>query len=188
MVRKRISLLFIAGGLFFIILAVSQIYRLEVSQSYALSRARELVKENGDKPGGKPTAQKQDIIGILRLPSIKAELPVIKGTSEDDLLKGVGHYEGTAMPGEKGQMVLSGHRDTVFKKVGKLSVGDELKMETPEGTYTYTIDKTYIVEADDRTVIKDIVTEEVLTLTTCYPFSFIGDAPQRYIVNAKRKV
>ncbi|WP_234969294.1 class D sortase [Bacillus massilinigeriensis] len=180
---KRISLLLMAGGFFFIILAGGQMYQTNSSQADALKEAKKLVdSDHSSKREGKET-----VLGVLRLPSIDAELPVVEGTSEEDLKKGVGHYNGSSMPGEKGQMVLSGHRDTVFKKLGGLEPGDEVMMETPDGTYTYVIDRTYIVEADDRTVIKDDAAEETMTLTTCYPFSFIGDAPQRFIVDAKRK-
>jgi sortase A len=126
-----------------------------------------------------------DIVGILQFPSINEELPIIEGTDEDDLEKGVGHYTGSSFPNEKGQIVLSGHRDTVFRKLGELKLGDILTIATSYGTFSYKIEHTQIVEADDRSIITLQKNEEILTLTTCYPFSFIGNAPKRYIITAK---
>ncbi|MGD6844751.1 class D sortase [Bacillus infantis] len=127
-----------------------------------------------------------DIIGILEIPELKAELPIIEGTDEEELEKGVGHYAGTVFPGQKDQILLSGHRDTVFRKIGELKLGDELIVRMPYGDFTYEIIDSFIVDADDTTVIKPTAPEEILTLSTCYPFYFVGSAPDRYILTAKR--
>ena len=91
---------------------------------------------------------------------------------------------GTTLPGQGGNVVLSGHRDTVFRKLEHLKVGDHITFKTQYGEFIYEATEFQIVEADDQTVAvaKDY---ETLTLTTCYPFNFIGDAPQRYIVYTK---
>ena len=81
-------------------------------------------------------------------------------------------------------MVLSGHRDTVFQDLGDLEIGDELIVHMSYGTFTYIIQETEIVDADDRTVIRPTAPDEVLTVTTCYPFGYIGPAPDRYIIYA----
>lgn len=126
-----------------------------------------------------------DVVGVLVIPKIKAELPIIEGTDEDELEKGVGHYQGTAYPTEKDQIVLSGHRDTVFRSMGELEIGDTFIVKLPYGSFTYVIESTKIVNAEDRSVIKSTAPEEVLIVTTCYPFSYVGDAPERYILSAK---
>lgn len=87
------------------------------------------------------------------------------------------------LPGEKDNCVLSGHRDTVFSGIGKLKIGDQLIVKTSAGIFTYEVKGTRIVGKDDKTVIVP-TSRAVLTLTTCYPFNFIGDAPNRYIVSA----
>ncbi|WP_077328075.1 class D sortase [Virgibacillus siamensis] len=125
-----------------------------------------------------------EIIGILLIPDLDAELPIVEGTDADDLEKGVGHYTGTAFPTQHNQIVLSGHRDTVFRRTGELEIGDLLIVQLPYGNYSYEITDTEVVDADDRTVIVPTAPQEVLTLTTCYPFSFIGNAPDRYIITA----
>uniref|UniRef100_UPI00301AD7D0 class D sortase n=1 Tax=Oceanobacillus massiliensis TaxID=1465765 RepID=UPI00301AD7D0 len=101
----------------------------------------------------------------------------------DELAKGVGHYAGTAYPEQNDQIVLSGHRDTVFRRMGELLIGDILTIKLSYGEFSYKISETKVVDADDRTIIVPH-DKEVLTLTTCYPFSFIGSAPERYIITA----
>lgn len=125
-----------------------------------------------------------DAVGKLVIPKLDGELPIVEGVHEDDLAKGVGHYQGTMFPTDGGQTVLSGHRDTVFRGMGKLEVGDTMTVSMPYGDFEYKIDEMYVTGADDLTVIVPH-DEETLTVTTCYPFDFIGSAPDRYIVNAK---
>ncbi len=122
-------------------------------------------------------------IGELIIPKISAQLPIIEGTDEDELEKGVGHYADSVLPGMKDNSVLSGHRDTVFRKLGQVGKNDELIVKTTAGTFTYKVFGVRIVDADDRTVIVP-KSRPVLTVTTCYPFDYIGDAPQRYILSA----
>ncbi|WP_226619237.1 class D sortase [Cytobacillus firmus] len=120
-------------------------------------------------------------MGVLSIPKISADLPIFHGTDEDELEKGVGHYAGSVLPGEEDNSVLSGHRDTVFRKLGEVVKGDLLVVRTSAGEFTYKVRKIRIVDADDRTVIVP-KPRATLTVTTCYPFNFIGDAPQRYIL------
>jgi len=124
-----------------------------------------------------------DNIGSLFIPALKQTLPIIHGADEDELKKGVGHFAQSVLPGENNNSVLSGHRDTVFRELGKLKIGDQLITKTSAGTFIYVINKTRIVHKDDKTVI--VPTDHaVLTVTTCYPFRYIGDAPDRYIITA----
>lgn len=122
-------------------------------------------------------------IGTLYIPKLESELPIFHGTNEDELEKGVGHFKDSVLPGEKDNSVLSGHRDTVFRNLGKVGKGDELQVTTEAGTFTYKVMKVRIVDEDDRTVIVP-KPRAVLTVSTCYPFDFIGAAPERYILEA----
>ncbi|MCO4851519.1 sortase SrtA [Bacillus vallismortis] len=124
--------------------------------------------------------------GILEIPKIKAELPIVEGTDPDDLEKGVGHYKESYYPDENGQIVLSGHRDTVFRRTGELEKGDRLRILLSYGDFTYEIIKTKIVDKDDTSIITLQHEKEELVLTTCYPFSYVGNAPKRYIIYGKR--
>ncbi|AIE61258.1 class D sortase [Bacillus methanolicus] len=122
-------------------------------------------------------------IGELYIPKISSTLPIIHGTNEEELEKGVGHFAGSVLPGEDDNSVLSGHRDTVFRKLGKVGIGDLLIVTTSAGEFTYKVRKVRIVDADDKTVIVP-KPRATLTVTTCYPFHFIGDAPERYVLVA----
>lgn len=124
------------------------------------------------------------VIGTLSFPKLKRTVSIIQGTTQKQLNRGAGHYIQSALPGEVENSVISGHRDTTFRNLGKLIIGDIVIAKTSAGIFTYKIVAIRIVEADDRTVIvpSDVA---MLTLTTCYPFDALGYAPQRYIVSAK---
>ena len=131
--------------------------------------------------------QTGDVAGLLTIPAINAELPIVEGTDPNDLAKGVGHYKGSFYPEQNGQIVLSGHRDTVFRRAGELRKGDTLRVDTGYGGYDYIIKSMKIVSKDDNSIITLQHEKEELILTTCYPFSYIGDAPDRYIIYAYPK-
>ncbi|MBA4603774.1 class D sortase [Thermoactinomyces sp. AMNI-1] len=129
--------------------------------------------------------EKGDHFADLIIPKLQAKMPVVEGTHEDELEKGVGHYAESVLPGEPDNTVLSGHRDTVFRKVGQLKPGDRLLVQTNYGKFEYIITRTWITTPDDRTVIVPHK-KPVLTLTTCYPFTYVGPAPERYIIQAEQ--
>lgn len=124
-----------------------------------------------------------DNIGSLSIPVLKQKLPILQGTGADQLKKGVGHFTQSVLPGVEDNCVLSGHRDTVFANLDKLKIGDQLIVQTSAGIYTYEIKRIRIVDKDDKTVIVP-ADHAVLTLSTCYPFHFVGNAPDRYILSA----
>jgi len=122
-------------------------------------------------------------IGNLIIPAIDQIIPIFHGTDEDELKKGIGHFARSVLPGENDNSVLSGHRDTVFSELGQLEINDQLIVETSAGIFTYEIKEIQIVDKDDKTIILP-TDHAVLTVTTCYPFGFIGLAPDRYILTA----
>lgn len=128
--------------------------------------------------------EKGDMIGVLTIPAINKELPMIHGTDQKQLAQGVGHFIGSALPGQDYNVILAGHRDTVFRGLGEIEMGEHVHLETEAGLFTYEINDLQIVESDDRSII--ISTEEpLLTIITCYPFNYVGSAPQRYILTGK---
>ncbi|WP_200410814.1 class D sortase [Virgibacillus salexigens] len=189
---NKFALLLISIGFVFLCFGGYQWYTTEKQQEASLTKAKDLVKQ----PNSSTTSLEKDNIkkaftpakgetaGILHIPKLEADLPIVEGTDEDELEKGVGHYEGTAYPKQKDQIVLSGHRDTVFRRMGELTVGDHLTIQVPYGDFTYRITDTKVVDADNRSIIMSTAPKEVLTLTTCYPFSYVGNAPDRYIITA----
>jgi sortase A len=122
-------------------------------------------------------------LAVLEIPKIGLEVPVFDGTDDVTLNRGVGRVAGTARPGQRGNVGIAGHRDGFFRGLKDVVVGDRIELETPTGTETYRVDQTQIVKPTDVQVLEDRGVP-TLTLVTCYPFYFIGDAPQRYIVRA----
>ncbi len=127
-----------------------------------------------------------EVIGELSIPKIDAAYPIYEGTEENELDLGVGHYINSVLPGEIDNCVLSGHRNTVFDQLGEIEKGDSLIVTTSAGTFEYLVQKIRIVEEDDETVIVP-KPKATLTVTTCYPFTYVGAAPQRYILVAGLK-
>ncbi len=121
--------------------------------------------------------------GHLLISKLEAKIPIFYGSEEEQLKQGIGHMERTAFPGENNNMVLSGHRDTVFRHLGKIEKGDTFVVETKTGTFTYLVKKIRIVDKNNRTVIVP-KPKATLTVITCYPFGFIGNAPKRFVVLA----
>jgi sortase A len=127
----------------------------------------------------------QTPLAILRIPRINLDVPILEGTDELTLNRAVGHIEDTALPGVDGNIGIAGHRDGFFRALMNVVPGDAIELETLHGTEQYTIERTWIVTPDDVSVL-DPTPERSLTLVTCYPFYFVGSAPQRYIVRATR--
>lgn len=185
---KKFSILLILAGILFLGIGGYQLIKTEQAQSKSLAEAQALLTNKKSTPDITSAADFEpsdgETVGLLSIPKLEAQLPIVEGTHEDDLEKGVGHYSGTAYPLQKDQIVLSGHRDTVFRRMGELEIGDILTVQMEYGDISYEIVDTKIVDADDRTIIVPTAPDEVLTVTTCYPFSFIGSAPDRYIITA----
>ena len=120
---------------------------------------------------------------ILRVPRLGIEVPVLEGTSDIILNRGVGHIPGTALPGQPGNLAITGHRDGFFRPLKDASVGDIIEVQRASQTDRYIIRKIKIVFPTDTSVL-NTTTDSTLTLVTCYPFYFVGSAPQRYIVQA----
>ena len=122
-------------------------------------------------------------IGILRIPKIHVEVPVLDGTDELSLNRGVGRIAGTTSPGQEGNIGIAGHRDGFFRGLKDVALGDTVEVVTQRRTETYIIDNIVIVDPDDTSVLQ-ARQRPSLTLVTCYPFHFVGSAPRRYIVQA----
>ncbi|MFZ0200222.1 MAG: class D sortase [Candidatus Sulfotelmatobacter sp.] len=122
---------------------------------------------------------------VLRIPKIHLEVPVFEGTDDLTLNRGVGRIPGTARIGEDGNIGLAGHRDGFFRGLKNIKIGDKLQLDEPDQTVTYVVDEVQIVKPTNVDVLQTR-SKPSLTLVTCYPFYFIGSAPERYIVYASR--
>jgi sortase A len=110
---------------------------------------------------------------------------VLEGSDSRTLGLGVGRIPETAEPGESGNVVLSGHRDTFFRPLRGIRTGDRIAMVTRGGSYRYVVDWTAVVDPEDTATLKP-TRDRSLTLVTCYPFRYVGSAPQRFIVRARQ--
>lgn len=122
-------------------------------------------------------------LGVLRIPRLRLEAPLLGGTEESTLDRGLGHIEDTAPPGTDGNSGIAGHRDGFFRVLKDIMEGDTIELQTLAGREAYRVERTWIVEPDDISVL-DPTPSRSLTLVTCYPFYFVGSAPQRFIVRA----
>ena len=128
------------------------------------------------EPGPTPLA-------VLRIPKVRLEVAVLPGTDDRTLDRGVGHIEYTAQPGAEGNSGIAGHRDSFFRGLKDIATGDVIELDTRHGTEVYRVERTWIVNPEDVSVL-DPTPTRALTLVTCYPFYFVGSAPQRFIVRA----
>jgi sortase A len=122
--------------------------------------------------------------GRIEVPRLGISTVMRAGSDAKTLRLAVGHIPGTAWPGEPGNMGLAGHRDTFFRRLRDIRPDDMIRVVTAEGTHVYKVSRTLVVEPGDVWVLDD-TGSSLLTLVTCYPFSYIGSAPQRFIVQAE---
>ncbi len=125
------------------------------------------------------------VLGRIDIPRIGVSAIVREGDDDATLSVAVGHIPGTARPGERGNMALAGHRDSFFRALKHIRVDDTIRIRTAGRRYEYRVASTEVV-APEATRILDPTGDAVLTLVTCYPFTYVGNAPNRFIVHASR--
>ena len=140
--------------------------------------------EQARVPEKKQTLAEGDVIGEIEVPRLEMKAMVVQGDTAGNLRRAVAHLSNTAMPGEWGNVTLAGHRDTFFRPLSEIHVGDEIKFKTAEQSFEYAVESFEIVGADDVEAL-DASTGRELTLVTCYPFHYVGAAPKRFVVRAR---
>ena len=138
---------------------------------------------SADPPGRGDAPRPGDVIGRLEIPTIGLSVPMTAGIESSSLLRGVGHIDGTAVPGGLGTLGLAGHRDTYFRPLRHIQTGMDIRVTDATGTYHYEVDSTEIVLPEQVDVLA-IRERPELTLVTCFPFDYVGAAPKRFIVHA----
>lgn len=164
--------------------------RAEASLEQALDRVRERIPE---LPGDRGSSDQEipalgpleigEPLGRLEIPRLGLEVMVAEGTRGSVLRRGAGHLPDTPLPGDTGNVAVAGHRDRHFRPLKDVAPGDEVLLTTPQGTFRYRVEWTRIVAPRDVEVL-DPTDQPTLTLVTCYPFYFVGNAPDRFIVRA----
>ena len=147
---------------------------------------RRAVSQNSEVPAAPIALTGQKcLIGRIEIARLGLSAIVMEGDDRRTLRRAVGHIPGTSWPGQNGNVVLSGHRDTFFRPLRNISQDDIITMTTLQGQYRYRVLSTQVVSPDDLSIL-DPSRNEILTLITCHPFYFVGAAPNRFIVRAER--
>jgi sortase A len=133
-----------------------------------------------------PPPARGSAVGRIEIPRLGVSAVVRAGSDARTLRLAVGHVPGTALPGEDGNVGLAAHRDTFFRRLGEIRPDDEIRVVTPRGTFLYRVEGTQVVEPRDVWVL-DPTERPTVTLITCYPFRYIGSAPNRFVVRAVLK-
>lgn len=124
-----------------------------------------------------------DVIGEIQVPRLALDAMVVQGDSASNLRRAVAHISNSAMPGEWGNVTLAGHRDTFFRPLRDIRAGDQILFKTAVGAFEYRVQSVEIVGPRDTKVLQPFSGRD-LTLITCFPFSFVGRAPGRFVVRA----
>jgi sortase A len=124
-------------------------------------------------------------LGRIEISSLGVGAMILEGDDDKTLRHGVGHIPGTAALGQVGNVGLAGHRDTFFRALRNIHKDDEITLETLNGAHRYIVDRIQIVLPGDIATL-DQSRDSILTLVTCYPFSYVGSAPQRFVVRAHK--
>jgi len=125
-----------------------------------------------------------DVIGEIQVPRLGLNAIVVQGDSPANLRRAVGHLSKSALPGEWGNVALAGHRDTFFRTLRDIRLGDEIKFKTRERSFEYLVESIEVVAPTDIRVLKSSTGHD-LTLLTCFPFHYVGPAPNRFVVRAR---
>lgn len=152
-------------------------WAMNAFDSHAFQTAGESVLESGESSGA--------VMGRIEIERLGITAIVAEGWDEATLKSAVGHITPTARPGAPGNCALAGHRDTFLRGLGRVRVNDVIRFVTTDSTFTYRVEWTEIVEPR-RVDVLDPTESRSLTLLTCYPFNYIGHAPQRFIVRASQ--
>jgi sortase A len=188
--RGIISYLLMAGGLIFLYVGARDLLESRAGQTDAqrgfdkIESARASPFASPARIKRQPMPQPGDAVAKLIIPRLAAELYVVEGDGAPELRRGPGHMAGTPMPGQDGNCVIAGHRDTHFRVLKDIRKGDVIILQTGGGLYTYRVSGTQVVMPSNTTSLKPTADAE-LHLITCYPFYYLGAAPKRFIVRAK---
>jgi len=188
-VKNLLSGVLIAGGAFLLYVGGHELYDSRAGQAEAARAFEQPVPDTPETraathPVNLHNAARGDTVAKLKIPRLDTELYVVEGDGAKELRRGPGHLAGTAMPGEDGNCVIAGHRDTHFRVLKDIREGDDIILQTPAGQFLYRVKRTRIVSPENTSALAPTSTAE-LNLITCYPFYYVGSAPKRFIVQAK---
>jgi sortase A len=166
---------------------------LHTSQYQRSAKAEVEERVSADRPPDAPMVSRAparplatgDLIGRVEIPRLKISAAVAEGDDEKTLEKAVGHLPDTPLPWDlSGNVGIAAHRDGLFRRLEHIKMDDDIRVVTPGGDYVYQVKRTHIVNPEDVWVLAPTALPTI-TLITCYPFSYVGHAPKRFIVQAE---
>jgi sortase A len=183
----RVIPLLLAAGLLAIGYAAYQLVAIRTYQHDQREQYRHIKDDSRLQPDAAPIVPAEgETIGEMTMPRLGLSAMVAQGESPAVLKHSVGHLTDTALPGQIGNVVLAGHRDTFFRPLRHVRVGDAITISTRRGDFQYIVESTSVVPPTDLSVL-DPVGSHTLTLITCFPFVYVGSAPNRFIVRAREQ-
>ena len=179
--------LFMAGALAVSYVGLTLLYAKLYQKAADSELNKQIIEQQQHKAGlSKVVAKEGDLLGRIEIPRLGLKVAILEGTTSPTLRLGVGHIGGTALPGEPGNIGIAGHRDTYFRSLKDIRTGDEIQIQTAADLSRYEVDSVQIVSPRDIGVLAPSA-ESAVTLVTCYPFHYIGAAPERFIVHAHKE-
>jgi sortase A len=164
--------------------ADTAVYQRIQMKSLASAKPDFALPEPGQSPPARTIAI-GDVIGEIGVPRLGMKAIVVEGDSPPILRRAVGHVPGTALPGESGNTALAGHRDTLFRPLRNIRLGDLVTFDFPGRQLRYEVQSAQVVSPEETGVLLSNGSKE-LTLITCFPFAFVGSAPSRYVIRARQ--
>ena len=164
---------------------MTEMERLESRNRAAVSRLLRTPGDATSATSGSEAFSEYDFIGELDIPRLNLSAAVRVGEDADVLAGAVGYLPDTPLPWKPGNSAFAAHRDRIFRPLAGIRVGDEIRLSTVHGDFRYLVNNTFIVSERDVWVL-DNAEDVDLTLITCYPFVFVGHAPQRFVVRARK--
>lgn len=164
----------------------AEFYQVYAKRELAQMLATAQPLGEAERPPAVDLAARDDsLIAMLEIPRLGVSVAVLEGDDDLTLRLGVGHLPGTPLPWDDGNTAVAGHRDTFFRPLKDLRVGDEIQLATRHGAFRYRVRQFLVVGPNDLWVL-DPTEQARLTLITCYPFTYLGPAPDRFVVQAER--
>ena len=190
--KKILAWLLLAGGLLLLIAGSREFIQSRLSQE-GVAEQWEKQTESRPLPAGPETPQQPtrkrrhfkrgDFMARLTIPRLETDLYIVEGVGKKELRRGPGHMIGTGFPGEPDNTIIAGHRDTHFRVLKDIRPGDDIVLQFESDYLVYRVRETKIVKPTNKQVLQP-TDESKLTLITCYPFYYVGSAPNRFIVQA----
>lgn len=182
--RWMAKFLFIAGTLAVSYVGLTLLHAKLYQDAAGNALEKQIHAQEQHKAGlSRAVAKEGDLLGSIEIPRLGLKVAILEGTTPQILRLGVGHIEGTALPGGPGNIGIAGHRDTYFRSLREIQSGNEIRIQAATGLSRFEVDSVEIVDPGDTGVLAPSA-GSTLTLVTCYPFHFIGAAPKRFAVHA----